>query len=47
MFSRISNIVVNTDIAPTMLEMGGAAVPDSMDGLSFFRVLKGTKEGNR
>jgi len=37
-------LVSNVDIAPTMLELGGAALPTDMDGVSLVHVLEGTTD---
>ena len=42
---RISNIVLNLDLAPTILDMAGISVPDHMDGRSILKVLDTASEG--
>lgn len=39
--SRVTQVVANLDIAPTLLEAAGAAVPDGLDGRSFWRLVQG------
>jgi N-acetylglucosamine-6-sulfatase len=39
--SRISQLVANIDIAPTILELAGVEPPDRMDGKSFVPLLMG------
>lgn len=36
-----NDIIVNADFAPTFLDMAGLAIPDSMQGKSFFRNTQG------
>jgi N-acetylglucosamine-6-sulfatase len=38
---RRQELVLNTDIAPTFAELGGAQVPDFVDGRSFVPLLRG------
>lgn len=40
---RISELVQNIDIAPTILEVAGIKTPEYMDGKSFLPLLKGEK----
>jgi hypothetical protein len=40
--ARRNHVTVNTDIAPTLAELGGAAAPASVDGRSLVRLLGGT-----
>ena len=44
---RISNIAVNVDLAPTMLDMGGVDIPSHMDGTSLLPLLKATRDTQR
>ena len=44
---RISNIAVNADLAPTILDMGGVPVPSHMDGTSLLPLLKATMDMQR
>jgi arylsulfatase A-like enzyme len=37
-----NHVVVNTDIAPTLAELGGARIPANIDGRSFARLLGST-----
>lgn len=39
LFSRIRDIVINLDLAPTFLDIAGVKVPDHMDGKSILPVL--------
>jgi N-acetylglucosamine-6-sulfatase len=39
--TRLSKIVANIDVAPTLLEVAGVGVPSKMDGRSFWRLAKG------
>ena len=41
---RLDTIVENVDFAPTMLDFAGAAIPDSVQGLSFRSLLESGKE---
>ncbi|XP_022239244.1 putative extracellular sulfatase Sulf-1 homolog isoform X2 [Limulus polyphemus] len=41
---RISDIVINVDLAPTFLELGGVEVPKHMDGKSIVPLLKDAYE---
>ncbi len=41
---RRSEMILNIDIAPTLLDVGGAAVPDSMHGRSFHGLLTGESD---
>jgi N-acetylglucosamine-6-sulfatase len=43
--SRIKGMVANIDIAPTLLDLAGAAIPQSMQGESFVPVMQGKAEG--
>lgn len=42
----VSDIVSNIDIAPTLLDMAGIAVPDEVQGKSFYKNLKGKTPKN-
>lgn len=44
---KIDNMVLNIDIAPTILDMAGIAVPAVMDGISQLPLLNGKKSGGR
>ncbi len=39
--SRIKEMVLNIDVAPTLLDLGGVDIPDSMQGVSFAPLLAG------
>lgn len=39
--------VLNIDIAPTLLDIAGKTVPDSMDGLSFLPLIKEQEKDSR
>jgi arylsulfatase A-like enzyme len=39
--TKVTQLVQNIDIAPTVLELAGLAKPDQMDGASFWPLLKG------
>jgi len=45
--NRISTVVHEYDIAPTLLSLAGIEKPESMNGLDFSKVLKGEAETNR
>lgn len=42
--SRISNVVMNVDLAPTILDMAGVPIPEHMDGRSLLKLLKTYKD---
>lgn len=33
-------MVMNVDLAPTILDMAGVAIPEHMDGRSLFKLIK-------
>lgn len=39
-FSRVDDIVLNIDLAPTFLDMGGVEAPAHMDGRSLLPLLQ-------
>ncbi|GFS18189.1 extracellular sulfatase Sulf-2 [Elysia marginata] len=41
---NISNIVINADMAPTLIDMAGHSIPDHMDGQSVLRLLKAVRD---
>lgn len=42
-----TQLLINVDIAPTLLEIAGVPVPPSMQGRSFLRVLEGEDQASR
>ena len=44
---RISNPVVNIDLAPTILDMAGIEIPEHMDGRSLLKLTKNSRYFNR
>jgi len=44
---HIKSMVMNVDIAPTLLEMTGTAIPQDMQGKSFVKILKNPKTSTR
>ena len=38
---RIEEMVLNVDVAPTLLELAGTVIPEAMDGSSFLPLLRG------
>jgi arylsulfatase A-like enzyme len=42
---HVSQLLEMTDIAPTLLEAVGLPVPDTIEGVSFWRVLTGEEQG--
>ena len=46
-YFRVPNIVLNVDIAPTILDIGGITVPDTMDGRSVMKLFDKAQESNR
>ena len=45
--ATLNTPVLNIDIAPTLLDIAGKAVPESMDGFSFLPLIKNHKLDNR
>jgi N-acetylglucosamine-6-sulfatase len=43
--TRIPGMVANIDIAPTLLELAGAHIPETMQGESFVAVMEGKSDG--
>ena len=43
--SRIEGMVANIDLGPTILELAGAEIPESMQGESFVPMMQGKAEG--
>ncbi len=43
---KVNQITANIDIAPTVLEMAGAKIPDNLDGKSFYALAKGKRINN-
>ena len=39
--SKLEQLALNIDIAPTILDMAGITIPDEMDGISLFPNLSG------
>lgn len=44
---RVTEMVLNTDIAPTFLDLAGVKIPDQMQGKSVIPLLRGQNEGWR
>jgi arylsulfatase A-like enzyme len=44
---KLDNLALNIDIAPTILDLAGIAVPDEMDGMSLSPFLRGKKTLSR
>jgi arylsulfatase A-like enzyme len=42
----VDQMILNLDIAPTVLELAGATVPENMQGRSFLKLLKGQTLNN-
>ncbi|XP_041361521.1 putative extracellular sulfatase Sulf-1 homolog isoform X2 [Gigantopelta aegis] len=42
--SLLNNIVINVDLAPTILDIAGVDIPPHMDGRSILKVIKGAKD---
>lgn len=45
--SIIDGMVLNVDIAPTLLELSGTRIPDDMQGESFLDLIRGKKKDGR
>ncbi|MGO3655493.1 MAG: sulfatase/phosphatase domain-containing protein, partial [Sphingobacterium sp.] len=45
--SIIDGMVLNVDIAPTLLELSGTRIPDDMQGESFLDLIRGKKKEGR
>jgi arylsulfatase A-like enzyme len=43
----VEEVVANIDLVPTLLDLAGATIPDSVDGRSMVPVLRGNAEGWR
>ncbi|KAJ8316607.1 hypothetical protein KUTeg_005841 [Tegillarca granosa] len=44
--SKISNIALNIDIAPTILDMAGVETPEQMDGRSLLKLIKAYRDSS-
>lgn len=46
-FSRMKEMVLNIDIAPTFLDIAGVNVPRDMDGSSIMKLFRKSRDGRR
>ncbi len=43
---KVNSMIANIDVAPTLLELAGVTIPESMDGISFTNLLENKEENN-
>lgn len=45
--SRMKDMVLNIDLAPTFLDIAGVNIPKDMDGSSIMKLFRKTKDGRQ
>jgi len=45
--SRMKDMVLNIDLAPTFLDIAGVKIPKDMDGVSIMKLFRKTRYGRR